>query len=731
MRIDIRYLKNRAQIALVAALVAVSAVFVIACGGTETVIQTVVVEKQVQVPGEPVVQTVVVEKSVPGETVIQTVVVEKEVQVAGETVVQTVVVEKEVQVAGETVVQTVVVEKEVQVAGETVVQTVVIEKEVEKTVVETVVVEKEVEKEVVKEVEKVVVVTPTPIAIAMMEAPSTQSAADTAEMAVQNRVGLTLTGLNSTGAPDGPWSIAEGFFQPGGPVGSNIVDPVLAETWDVADDLSKITVKIKEGVQFHRGWGELTADDLVWSFNDLIAPESTHNQSGDYAAVFEPMVKIDDYTVEVPIKQFTVVWNQAYFNTFAGTNGTFSKRAFDLNGREWANENIIGTGPYMLKEFIPQNIVRLESNPEHHIQPAHMPFLNVNEVPEESTRIAMLRNGQTDIADVSLKAIRGLLEEGFKMSDSGKAAQEGVFFAGNYWEQYDYNCSQGASSVSCPDITVGEPQQVEVERTGYQPTEQFPWIGEYGNDESMERARMVRTAMSIAIDKETINDVIVDGLGWLVHVNAFSIRSPEWDDKWNIEYDPEAAAAMLDEAGYPVAARGIRFQVDMYVTPHVGGATGTAGEIQAAIGAMWDSLGIRTSLVRHGYPVWRPTVVDRSQNQPFLSACGGTDARDSVPWDFPKGVVFTTLSRGGFSCAMEIPFVLENYLKTAGELDKAQRIANNTELLEYYRHWRLNSGIAAIPEPMVWNPNSIESWEMRANAAGTHIVSLDLIKPAQ
>ena len=93
--------------------------------------------------------------------------------------------------------------------------------------------------------------------------------------------------------------------------------------------------------------------------------------------------------------------------------------------------------------------------------------------------------------------------------------------------------------------------------------------------------------------------------------------------------------------------------------------------------------------------------------------------------------MFTTLSRGGFSCAMEIPFVLENYLKTASELDKAQRIANNTELLEYYRHWRLNSGIAAIPEPMIWNPNSIESWEMRANAAGTHIVSLDLIKPAQ
>ena len=119
----------------VAILVALTAIG--ACGGTETVVQTVVVKEQV--PGETVIQTVVVEKEVQvaGETVVQTVVVEKEVEVAGETVIQTVVVEKEVQVAGETVVQTVVVEKEVEVASEPVVQTVVVEKEVVREVTPT------------------------------------------------------------------------------------------------------------------------------------------------------------------------------------------------------------------------------------------------------------------------------------------------------------------------------------------------------------------------------------------------------------------------------------------------------------------------------------------------------------------------------------------------------------------------------------------------------------------
>ena len=113
---------------LAIALVAAFAVAV-ACGG-ETVVQTVVVEKEVT-RVEKVVETVVVEKPVTQiERVVETVVVEK--QVAGETVkvVETVVVEKEV-TRVEKVVETVEVEVEKVV-------------EVEKQVVATVVVEKQV-----------------------------------------------------------------------------------------------------------------------------------------------------------------------------------------------------------------------------------------------------------------------------------------------------------------------------------------------------------------------------------------------------------------------------------------------------------------------------------------------------------------------------------------------------------------------------------------------------------
>lgn len=105
-------------VALSVAATLIAATF--ACGSSETIIETVQVEKIVEVDRQ-VVQTVIVEKEVPlpGEQVVEIVEVEKIVEVE-RPVFQTVVVEKEVEVTGETVVQTVIVEREVVVEAEAV-----------------------------------------------------------------------------------------------------------------------------------------------------------------------------------------------------------------------------------------------------------------------------------------------------------------------------------------------------------------------------------------------------------------------------------------------------------------------------------------------------------------------------------------------------------------------------------------------------------------------------------
>ena len=150
------HFKSKSLIAAALALVGALIAATVACAGSETVVQTVEVEKIVEVENR-VVETVVVERDVPvpGEAVVEFIEVEKIVEV-DRPVFQTVVVEREVEVEGETVYQTVIVEKEVEVAGETAVQTVIVEKEV--------VVEVEVIKEVEKEVQLAPVLTVAPAA---------------------------------------------------------------------------------------------------------------------------------------------------------------------------------------------------------------------------------------------------------------------------------------------------------------------------------------------------------------------------------------------------------------------------------------------------------------------------------------------------------------------------------------------------------------------------------------
>ena len=297
---------------LLASAVAIAVLGAWACGG-ETVIQTVVVEKEVQVQGETVVQTVVVEKEI-------------EVPV---TEIQTVVVEREVEVAGETVVQTVVVEKEVQVAGETVVQTVVVEKEVLK--------------EVVKEVEKIVEVeapqaTATASLIGTIGAPDPKTEGGAAVIGFAS-IGQQV-GRNANQASDAlkNWGVAETLFRRGA---SDETLPWVATEWSVTDDFRSASVTIQDGITFRtkdKDYGPLTADDVAWSMNDannVTNPTSIHGQAGDFAGLWGEWRVVDESTVEWDFATnadgspaFDGTWKDDYVNQSGQAFPVLSKNAF-------------------------------------------------------------------------------------------------------------------------------------------------------------------------------------------------------------------------------------------------------------------------------------------------------------------------------------------------------------------------------------------------------------------
>ena len=310
-----------------------------ACGGTETVVQTVVVKEQV-----------------PGETVIQTVVVEKEVEVAGETVIQTVVVEKEVEVAGETVIQTVVVEREVEVAGETVVQTVVVEKEVPVTEVQTVVVEKE----VVVERE----VTPTPDPRKLKDVPRNRTLvithwSDSYRTQHDNVENFNwwLPG-NSHARHASEKGLIEFLFYTNLNEG-NII-PWLGESFEYNDSLDEIDVKIREGAKWSDGV-DFTAHDVKFTIDMVRNNAPDLNRSTHWNDMISEVVVHDDHNLTIHLSRPDPRFFQVQFG-FGWENHTpiVPKHVWEnedpLTFNNYAPEKgwPLGTGAYRLALSTPE-----------------------------------------------------------------------------------------------------------------------------------------------------------------------------------------------------------------------------------------------------------------------------------------------------------------------------------------------------------------------------------------
>ena len=589
---------------------------------------------------------------------------------------------------------------------ETIVQTVIVEKKV----VETVVVEKKVETVVEVEVTATVVSTATPAPLE--PAPKPQNASG---VIVFSMIKIPEgNGLNRVTSPCEGWAVCEDLFAP---TVDSLVSPQLATAWDVAADASSITITIRQGVDFNGGFGEVTAADVAWSFNDAnpgYNAESITDGGGLYSSMIgdQEILVVDKYTVKVPILQFDPRWQSWHFGQDGLGASVLSKAAFDQNGEDWSLENQTGSGPFTVSEWVQGDRFVINAVSDHWRKTPLVDTIKGVAVPEQQTRLAMMRTGEADITEMAIGRQPELQEQGFILQGAGLNTQMGVFFAGNLWAENHH--------ITGEKLTRG---QVFVH--------DIPWIGNPlkpndGNNpdgmDDMEQARVVREALAIAIDRDLINEVILGGQGFPAHIEYFGSVQPEFKDEWKYEYDPKKAMALLTSAGFPDG-----FDMPFYTGPEFGGGQGLNGEIADAISGFWREIGVETEVLKYAYQVWRPSVVGRSQTTPWITNCGFGKA--NYPWDWPRGLQMTSRTRGAFGCGFEAPFVADRFVAVASEPDKAKRIELNTEIAEYLRHWNLSVGVVAVPGQIVYNPNSIASWEM-TGAVRSAFTSPENIVPA-
>jgi peptide/nickel transport system substrate-binding protein len=274
--------------------------------------------------------------------------------------------------------------------------------------------------------------------------------------------------------------------------------PSLAESWSVSKDGLVYEFVLRKGVTFHNG-EPVTAEDVKFSLE---------RYRGGGAATLKARVAgidvVDAQRVRIRLKQ---PWPD--FMTFYGTPATGAawvvpKKYVEKVGDDGFKRAPIGAGPYRFVSFNPGVELVLEANEHYWRKPPAVKRLIFRSVPDDTTRLAMLKRGEADIA----YQIRGPLAEevrrtpGLTLKALNPTFTEWLVFI----DQWD---------------------------------PKSPWAD-----------RRVRLAANLAINRQAINES--EYLGFARP--ASSIIPRDFQFYWpapSYAYDPARARQLLTEAGFP------------------------------------------------------------------------------------------------------------------------------------------------------------------------------------
>lgn len=182
--------------------------------------------------------------------------------------------------------------------------------------------------------------------------------------------------------------------------------PSLAESWEMNEDGSVVTLTFRKGVKSHAG-NELTADDFIYSwergFGDA-GNKGTFGAQNMGLTSADQIEKIDDYTVKVNMNGPNPI-AEAFLAHVCGLlvdSVEYKAHATDSDpwALDWASTSASGFGPWKLVEFTPGVRCVLDRFDEYWDQ-ENLPYFErviILEVPESSNRASMLLSGDVDAA---------------------------------------------------------------------------------------------------------------------------------------------------------------------------------------------------------------------------------------------------------------------------------------------------------------------------------------------
>ena len=285
---------------------------------------------------------------------------------------------------------------------------------------------------------------------------------------------------------------------------------VLAESWETPDDVTYV-FHLRQGVKFHNG-REMTSADVVYSFDrilgkteygDIGALGSSASYYGGIASIEAP----DDYTVV-----FTLgAPNAAFMGTLTSSYGAIvCREVVEANDGSLASiDTMSGTGPFKYSDSVVDNYISLVKNEDYWMEGAPLlGGITYYLQADESTRLQALRTGEIDFCSLS--------------------------------------------ALNIPDVA----NDANVQVLSYQ-SNNYTYLGFNLSIEKLQDVR-VRQAMSLAVDRNLINDYVYNGEATVSTFVAPAMGHWVWDavkESPLYTQDVAAAKALMEDAGYSESNR--------------------------------------------------------------------------------------------------------------------------------------------------------------------------------
>ena len=320
------------------------------------------------------------------------------------------------------------------------------------------------------------------------------------------------------------------------------VEPALAESWESSEDGLTWTFHLREDVQWHDG-APFTAQDVDFTFNRILYNDDVPttdrapflfrflNDDGEWQEERMSVTAVDDYTIQCvlpsPFATFLRSMGTAIYPSHilepVLDSGDFES-LWDINTEP---AEVIGTGPFTISEYVPQERLTLQRNPNYWLQDEegnHLPYLDeviYHIVPDFAAELAAFQSGETDYHGVlgeEYATLKGMEEAGnFTIHRRGPGF--GTTFL-------TFNQNPGMNSETGSPLV---------------PPEKLAWF------QNVE----FRRAVAHSVDKATVVEEVYEGLAY----PQWAPVSPAAGDFHNsdisrYEYNPAEANAILDGLGW-------------------------------------------------------------------------------------------------------------------------------------------------------------------------------------